>query len=260
MSTAVGRDRPHSYQRSRPSYPDDVVAFARAGLRGRTAVDVADVGCGAGLSLRPFATIASSLVGVEPDEGMRAVATEALSDLGARIMAGSAEGTGLDDCSVDLLIAASCFEWFDLAAAAREFRRVLRPSGRVLLMWNHRAVVDEVSFAFDQLWLRHMGPRVGPHLVDIESLLVPSFLHQPFQRFRRVVLHDYDGDRLLQFAQSSGYAPTSAQPRRWTALAEAMAMFYARYAIDGHVRLCFETVAFLGTPRAGLSRPPFDSR
>lgn len=257
MTIAPRQHRPQLYRRSRPPYADQVVEFALSGLEGVRSPVVADIGCGTGLSTRPFHRIAGELVGVEPDAGMRAVATETLAAVEARVVAGSAENTGLLDHSVDLLVAASCFEWFDMRRAAREFRRVLSPRGRVLLMWNHRVVVDEVTFEWDQLWLRHMGPRIGHYPQDIETLLVPAFLRRtPVRQFRQVVPHPYGLARLVQFAQSSAYAPRHSQPRRRRMLASAIESFHERHAIDGEVWLTFETVAFLGTPlcRRGTDR------
>lgn len=117
-------------------------------------------------------------------------------------------------------------------------------------MWNHRAIADEVTQAWDRLWLDHMGPRLGPEPEDIEHLLVPAFLTMPAHRLRRLKHHGYDQARLRHFAFSSGYAPRPSQPRRRAALITAIDAFWHRYAAGGRVALAFETVAILGTLRA----------
>jgi len=250
--TTAEHDRAVLYQRSRPPYAAAVVDFAAEHADGALLAVVADIGCGTGLSTLPFRAVAASLIGVEPDAEMRARAVESLSAIDATVVAGSAEATGLADSSVDLLVAASCFEWFDLSRAAREFRRVLNATGHVLLMWNHRAVVDPVSEDWDRLWLRHMGPRLGPAPSDIDNALVPAFLAAGFRRFRQVEHHNYDRARLHEFAFSSGYAPRQSQVRRRRALAEAIDDFHAAHVRNKAVALAFETVAFVGIPRYGL--------
>lgn len=241
----IQNDRARLYHRSRPHYSPQVVGFVAQHIGDRLQT-VADIGCGTGLSTRPFHEVADTLVGVDPDAEMRAVATEYLSDVGGRVLEGSAEVTGLDDRSVDLLVAASCFGWFDIAATSREFRRVLRNDGSVLLMWHYPAQVDAATYEWERLWRGHMGPRLGPSREDIELLLVPWFLPQPRRYFRHVDHYGYDRRRLQDLAFSSRYAPRYSQQRRREALIDSIDKFYDRHAAQGAVFLAVETVAVLG--------------
>jgi SAM-dependent methyltransferase len=245
------------YRHARPPYSPHVASFVTRHV-GRLATAV-DIGCGTGLSTRALRRVSNTLVGVEPDDAMRAAATESLAALGVPVRSGSAEATSLAARSVDLIVAALCFEWFDRQRAADEFRRILRPPGWVLLMWNHRVVADEVTRAWAKLWLDHMGPRLGPAPADIEEQLVPTFLAMPAQRLRRSERHSYDRARLRRFAFSSGYAPRPGQPRRRSALLKATNDFWDSHAVAGRVSLAFETVAILGTLRgagAGVDLGP----
>lgn len=246
-ATTAARERAVLYEASRPPYSPTIVDWLSGQALGGAAV-VADIGCGTGLSTRILKPLAQRLIGVEPDAGMRAVATQRMA-CDAEIMAGSAEATQLPDASVDLLAAASCFEWFDPGLAATEFHRVLKPDGQVVLMWNHRLIIDEVTASWDRLWLRHMGPRLGPAPQDIEGILVPAFLEPDTRSFDHVDLHRYDRARLRAFAFSSGYAPRPLQRRRRQALLAAIDAFLDRHGQAGAVELAFSTVAFLGRPR-----------
>jgi SAM-dependent methyltransferase len=249
MAATTGEpDRATLYHRSRPPYADDVADFAVRDVSGGMFAVVADIGCGTGLSTRTFARIAQGIVAVEPNAGMRSIARSSLANLRATVVAGSAEATGIAPASVDLLVAASCFEWFNRRRAAREFRRVLAPSGQVLLMWNHRVVVNHISHELDRLWLRHMGPRLGPTRSEIDHALVPAFLGPRYTKFTKIDYHRFDLCRLADFANSSSYAPQQPQQRRLRALDEALRAFHARHESDGAVSLPFETVAFVGHP------------
>lgn len=249
-ATTDGLDRARHYHRSRPPYARKVVNFVLDHAGHETLAVVADIGCGTGLSTALFQGQADKLIGVEPDPAMRAIAEVSQRGPKVEIRSGSAEQTGLPSCSVTLLVAASCFEWFDHTLVAAEFRRVLAPSGHVLLLWNHRVVVDSVTHAWDRLWLRHMGPRLGPDPDDIDNVLVPGFLEPGFESLRHVEHHLFDETRLRQFALFSGYAPRPSQTRRQDALQKAISAFQAEHNHDGTVRLAFETVAYLGVPRA----------
>jgi SAM-dependent methyltransferase len=157
----VDHGRALLYHQSRPPYPAAVVDFVVEHTEPWALAVVADVGCGTGLSTLPFRRLAGTLIGIEPDPAMRTVAEEKLTVHGVTVLSGSAEQTGLPDNSVSLIIAASCFEWFNHRQAATEWRRILVPDGRILLMWNHRVAIDSITRAWDRLWAHHMGPRLG---------------------------------------------------------------------------------------------------
>jgi SAM-dependent methyltransferase len=102
---------------------------------GRTVVDL---GCGTGYWLRRYAGEAASVIGIEPDPGLRAVARQTAAALrGADVLAGSAERLPLADGSADLVHAR--FAYFfppGVDAGLLEVLRVLRPGGRLVVVDN----------------------------------------------------------------------------------------------------------------------------
>jgi len=98
--------------------------------------DVADVGAGAGALTRTLVGLAESVTAYEPDAAM-------LEQLAARVpgvstVVSAAEELPADDDSLDAVLAAQAWHWFDHARAAAEFGRVLRPGGVIGLLWNVR--------------------------------------------------------------------------------------------------------------------------
>ncbi len=142
MSDVTGyfSERADDYERFRPSYPEAAIRYLLAGLPEPT--QVADIGCGTGISARLLAAAGAEVVGVEPNGPMRERALAAAG--GPRYVEGTAEATGLADDSVDLVVCAQSFHWFDGEPALAEFRRILKPGGRLALMWNMRQ--DAVGF------------------------------------------------------------------------------------------------------------------
>ena len=124
------------YQQHRPSYPDALVDWVIDTTGQRPPARVVDVGCGTGIATRLFAARGYHMVGVDPNREMLAFAQ---AKGGARYLCAEAASTALRARSVDLVLAAQCFHWFDTAPTLRELARVLQPDGWCAVFWNLRA-------------------------------------------------------------------------------------------------------------------------
>ncbi|WP_342050280.1 MULTISPECIES: class I SAM-dependent methyltransferase [unclassified Cupriavidus] len=125
-----------TYARGRPDYPKEIAEWLRdtVGLAaGRTVVDL---GAGTGKFTRLLQPTGATIIAVEPVAQMRDQLSGALP--GVQAVAGTAESMPLPDASVDAVVCAQAFHWFANTAAMREIRRVLRPGGRLGLVWNVR--------------------------------------------------------------------------------------------------------------------------
>lgn len=114
---------------------------------------VADVGAGTGMVGDLFRVNANPVIAVEPNAEMRAVcASLHAEDMQLSIAEGSAEATGLPDSAVDLIAVGRALHWFNVEAAFREFRRILKPKGWVAILASGRAEDGrEENRAFKQL-------------------------------------------------------------------------------------------------------------
>jgi ubiquinone/menaquinone biosynthesis C-methylase UbiE len=143
------------YSDHRPDYCSTVLD-ALLGITGKASedIDFVDVGAGTGIWTRMVAKKGvKSIRAVEPNDDMRSNGER--DSVGTEIewSKGDAEATNLASQSCDLLSMASSFHWADFDNATKEFRRVLRPSGRFVALWNPRLI------------------EVNPMLVEIEAHL-----------------------------------------------------------------------------------------
>jgi len=138
-----------AYERGRPGYPQAAVKWLWEQLRlgpGRTILDVA---AGTGKLTRELVPSGATVIAVEPVPAMRTVLERVVPE--ARALAGTAEALPLDDATVDALVVAQAFHWFDGPAAVSEFHRVLRPGGRLGLIWNRRLVDEPIHQAVREI-------------------------------------------------------------------------------------------------------------
>jgi SAM-dependent methyltransferase len=131
-----------AYEIGRPGYP----AAALEPLRLSPRLAVLDLAAGTGKLTRALAATGASVIAVEPVAEMRAALPAEV-----RALDGTAEAIPLDDASVDLVTVAQAFHWFDGDAALREVHRVLRPGGRLALLWNRRVEDADINVAIEEL-------------------------------------------------------------------------------------------------------------
>ena len=121
-----------AYARSRPGYP----AAALDWLLAPGTVRVLDLGAGTGKLAQTLAMRGLDVVAVDPSARMLDELRRACPGLEA--LEGRAEAIPLPEGCVDAVIVAQAWHWFDGSAAAAEIARVLRPGGRLGLVWNSR--------------------------------------------------------------------------------------------------------------------------
>ncbi len=136
-----------AYDRARPSYPPDAVAWLTANLGIGPGRRVVDLAAGTGKLTALIAGTGSRLVAVEPVAAMRARLRDRLPDV--PVVAGVAESLPLAPASVDAVLVAQAFHWFNANLAMAELGRVLKVGGRLALIWNAR---ERGVGWIDQVW------------------------------------------------------------------------------------------------------------
>jgi SAM-dependent methyltransferase len=143
------------YERGRPDYPQAAVRALAEHLRIGPGRLVLDLAAGTGKLTRQLVPFGARLVAVELVEAMRAALARSLP--GILTLAGRAEAIPLADASVDAAVVAQAFHWFDPEAAIGELHRVLRPGGRLGLVWNVRDETAPLMAEFTRIIESHRG-------------------------------------------------------------------------------------------------------
>jgi len=221
--------RARHYAQYRPCYPQDVLAALRdeCGLTAES--KIADIGSGTGLLAEMFLRNGNTVFAVEPNPEMRNSGEKLLEKYpGFRSIDGRAEETALPDGIVHFIISGQAFHWFDPENCRKEFSRILRPNGTVMIVWNERDTrVTPFMVEYEALLLRHVPnyPEINYRKVYEES--VAEFF-EPFGfrsrtfRYRQQLDHDGTTGRLL----SSSYTPYVGHPNYIPMLEALSAIFY----------------------------------
>lgn len=144
------------YARGRPGYPDDAVAYLIAELGISAGRDVVELGAGTGKFTSLIVPRGARIVAVEPVSSMREELARTCPTVA--IHDGTAEDVPLPDGSVDAVVAAQSFHWFDGDRALAEAHRVLRPGGRLGLLWNVRDEASDWAERLTAIFDRLSGP------------------------------------------------------------------------------------------------------
>jgi SAM-dependent methyltransferase len=244
MSDSVERfsNRVANYVKYRPHYPREVVGYLseECGLTPDSVI--ADVGCGTGISSKIFLENGNQVFGVEPNEAMRAAAVEYLQEFEEFVpVDGSSTATTLDDDSVDLVVAAQAFHWFDPEPTRSEFKRILRAGGYVVLIWNERQL-DTTPFHrdYEALLLKYANDYGHVRHENIAEEELTAFFQQPYGSavFANEQIFDFEGlkGRML----SASYMPTEDDPRFQPLVRELQAIF-AKHAENGRIKVLYDT-------------------
>lgn len=228
------------YERGRPGFPREAAVW----LTGSEPAVVLELGAGTGKLTRELDAIGHDVYATDPSEAMLAQLRHALPDV--RTAVAPAEEIPLPDNSVEVVVAAQAFHWFDLPVALPEIARVLTPGGRLALVWNHRD--DKIP------WVRRLGDLIGTQeqLTDPTGELLTSGLfgyveHETFRISQHIDRHSIQD--LVASRSNVAILDDAARERK---LAQLLA-FYDDYGrgMDG-MRLPYITSCF----RSTVAPPP----
>ena len=248
-SNATSRfsDRVENYIRYRPGYPQQALQALRdeCGLAPNHVV--ADIASGTGIWTRMLLENGNPVSGVEPNTEMRQAGERLLVSFPKfTSRAGTAEKTTLADASIGFVTAAQAAHWFDRDRSRREFVRILRPDGWLVLLWNER-LTDSTPFLrdYEQLLLTY-----GTDYEDVRHEKTTDAVNEffdpaPFQArvFEMQQEFDYSGieGRLL----SSSYAPGLGHPKYEPMLRELRRIF-DQHAVAGRATFDYKTRVYFG--------------
>lgn len=232
-------DRVENYVRYRPSYPPEIIPLLQREARLIPQHVIADVGSGTGISAELFLRAGHAVYAVEPNREMREAAEKMLAHFpNFHSVNASAQTTTLADHSVDFVVAAQAFHWFNTPETRAEFTRILKPDGYVVLIWNERRL-NSTPFlqAFEQLLITFGTDYTKVRHENVNTAALGAFFRGDYATHTFAYEQRFDFEGLKGRLLSSSYAPDEGQPRHEEMIAELRRIFDV-YQESGQV--CFE--------------------
>jgi len=248
-SNATSRfsDRVENYVRYRPGYPPGALQALQTQCRLAPDHVIADIASGTGIWSRMLLENGNPVFGVEPNTEMRQAGERLLAGFpNFTSVAGTAEATTLLDKSVDFVTAAQAAHWFDRERARREFLRILKPGGWLVLLWNER-LTDSTAFlrAYEELLLTF-----GTDYRDVRHERTTDAVNEffdptPYQEQVFEMRQEFDYAGLEGRLLSSSYAPGPEHANHAPMLREVRCIFEA-HAESGRVNFDYKTRVYFG--------------
>jgi ubiquinone/menaquinone biosynthesis C-methylase UbiE len=238
--------RASSYAKARPGYPPELFdhLFSVGALsRG---CKVADLGSGTGIFSELLLHHGVAVYAVEPNQEMREVAEERLSLVpGFHSVPGCAERTTLPDRSVDAATSAQAFHWFDPDLTREELKRVLKPNGQVIMVWNNREKeADPFNRAYSELVDRYSRDKheIDALRQDPQEHFYPSKYHHAQFRHSK----DFDLAGLECLINSASYMPKNGEAG-YQKMIEELGQLFAEHQVDNKVKIKYVTDCYHGS-------------
>ncbi len=239
-------DRVRNYVKYRPTYPSKMLdTLVKYCLNDKNSV-IADIGSGTGALSSLLLERGFRVFAVEPNREMRLAAEEKFKD--SRLFMSlpyTAENTGLEDGSIDLVTAAQAFHWFDRKACRKEFKRILKEEGMLAIIWNQRKTDSIFLHAYDELLIKFADEYKTVNHKNINDDEVKAFFGNGCRLFTFNNSQTFDFEGLKGRMLSSSYTPTPGNPE-YEALIAGLESLFARHSRKDRVIFEYETRLFAG--------------
>lgn len=245
-------DRVDNYVKYRPHYPVEVIDHLKAQKIIYENSVIADIGAGTGISSELFLRNGYKVFGIEPNEPMRQASKIILQKytnekLFVSVNA-TAEETTLPNKSVDVIVCAQAFHWFNNDAFKAECKRILKQNGHVVLMWNDRRTdtTDFLKVYEDFLQMFGTDYLVVNHKNTQDKTIFEKFFgagnykEQDFYNYQDV---DFEG--LKGRVLSSSYMPNEGH-KDFEHMIYCLRKIFNRYQENNLVRLDYDTKIYFG--------------
>lgn len=247
-------DKAEAYARYRPKYPPVVFDFILKPFDNPEEIKAVDVGAGTGIASRLLADRGPRVIAAEPNLAM---IESAESHPRINYIHTNAEDLPLLKHSADLITVFQAFHWFNFRKSLKHFKRILKPDGKISIIWSYWDNSDAFTAEYSKL-IRNAADknpdRVSPYsgfpsglVKRVRMKMLWKIHYLPYfsnvQQFTHRYKREVDLDDLIGDAFSQSYLLHEGPV--WADLKKEIERLYLR---SDRPSLCYNINVFTGSP------------
>lgn len=239
--------RAENYDKFRPGYPHALLEYIYKHNKLNENSLVAELGAGTGILSFELAKWPGELVAIEPNDEMRSKAVETLKGLSnCKILNATAEKTTLSNNSVDLIICAQSFHWFNTGKAKVEFQRILKKNKKVAIIWNIRSAETDFEKAYEDFILKYAIDYIEVKRREFRGNNLDQFFKSDSYEEKVFIYDTYlTFQQLLGRTLSYSYMP-NLDHAILPEMSNDLEMLFNKYSNKEIISLSYKTKLFMG--------------
>ncbi len=238
------------YEKYRPSYPASLITYLYETVGFTEHSTIADIGAGTGKFSKLLLEQGSTVACVEFNKDMLAKLSKEVAPYAkAQIVNATAEHTSLPEKSIDFVTAAQAFHWFDSTQFATECNRILKPNGKVVLVWNVRDLNSKLVQTQESIFKTYCPNFKGfsGGFDKVDTTLVKHFFKDgicQYEVFDNPFVY-HGKEAFVGRSLSSSYAP-KPQEAAYAPFVKELEELFDTYQINDIVTMPNEAVVYWG--------------
>lgn len=236
------------YAKGRPAYSAEFIddLFGKLGMTINS--KVADIGSGTGKFAEQIIKMGAFVYCVEPNDDMRNQAIKDLEKYDNKMcIAGGAENTNLQEKSVDYITTAQAFHWFDVDLFKAECGRIIKPNGKVFLIWNLRDMDSKMTQKCYDIYNKYCPKFKGfAGGIQKDDIRIKQFFDGQYEYIEYDNPLFYDEEKFISRSLSGSYSLKSGE-EGFDEYITALKELFNEYAVDGMVSMPNKTVVYFGS-------------
>jgi ubiquinone/menaquinone biosynthesis C-methylase UbiE len=233
-------NKAQDYAKYRPTYPQECINYLIKNMKIKNKI-IADIGSGTGKFTELILDYIKKVYAVEPNRYMRRQAEKLLNKNKKFIsINGSAENTNLKNNSLDIIISAQAFHWFDLNKTKIEFRRILKSNSKIILIWNSK--INNTKYLKEQ---KQILNKYVLKENNRNKNIVNRFFSNNYKKISFNHYQEFNLEGVLGRIKSLSYCPLP-NTKEYKNIEKKINIAFKKYSKNGLIKYNYRCNAYIG--------------